>query len=187
MICQIPIGWLSDRMDRRVVIAGLTLFGALAGLLGLLVTGDFYALVVIAFAVGGVANPLYSLLTAYTNDFLDHEDMASASGGMIMINGIGAMGAPIAVGYVMDNVGGAGFFLFISVALGLISVYAFYRMTQRPSTPVDETGRIVPMTPIATPYAADVAWEYAAQEAAEQADPDDGAAAEEPAKGATHV
>ena len=40
-----------------------------------------------AFLLGGMANPLYALLIAYTNDFLEHEDMAAASGGLIFING----------------------------------------------------------------------------------------------------
>ena len=120
--------------------------------------------------VGGVANPLYSLIVAYVNDLLEPEDMASASGGMIMINGVGAMGAPIAVGFVMDNVGAGGFFLFIAAAMALISTYALYRMTQRPATPVSDTGPLVPMSPVTASVAADVAWEVAAQEAAEQAE-----------------
>ncbi len=172
MILQIPIGWFSDRMDRRILIMGTTTIGAVAGVLGMLAGGNFILLLIIGFVIGGVANPLYSLLTAYVNDFLDHEDMASASGGLIVINGVGAMGAPIAVGFVMDEIGAGGFFLFIAVAMGLIAIYAMYRMTQRRAPGVDETGPWVPMSPTAAPVAADVAWELAAQEAAEQAEVD---------------
>lgn len=167
MILQLPIGWASDRMDRRILIAGTTTIGAVAGIVGMAVGGSFLPLVAVGFLVGGLANPLYSLLVAYMNDLLESEDMASASGGMIMLNGIGAMGAPIAVGVVMDYAGNAGFFLFIATSLGLISAYAFWRMTQRPATPVGETGPIVPMSPVAAPVAADIAWDVAAHEAAD--------------------
>jgi len=167
MVLQIPIGWFSDRMDRRVLITGITAVGAVAGLLGMVAGNAFAALTAIALVLGGVANPLYSLLVAYVNDLLEPEDMASASGGLIFINGVGAMGAPVGVGYVMDTVGGQGFFLFIGGAMALISLYALWRMTQRPATPVDETGPIVPMSPVTTPVAVDAAWEAAAEQAAE--------------------
>ena len=43
----------------------------------------------LGFVIGGVANPLYSLIIAYTNDFLAPQDMAAASGGLLFINGSG--------------------------------------------------------------------------------------------------
>ena len=51
---------------------------ALASLLALFVMKVFIFQVFAAFLIGGVANPLYSLLLAYTNDYLSHEDMAAA-------------------------------------------------------------------------------------------------------------
>lgn len=159
LILQPPIGWLSDRMDRRILIASITVVGAAAAFVGVAVAEVFPLLVGVAFVVGGVANPLYSLLVAYVNDFLAHEDMASASGGMILINGVGAMGAPVAVGYVMDRIGNEGFFVFIGCGFWLTAVYAFWRMTRRPSTAVTETGPMVPMSPVASPVVSDAAWD----------------------------
>jgi len=167
MVCQIPIGWISDRMDRRVLITAVTSIGALAAF-GAMLAPDFIVLVAAAFVIGGMGNPLYSLLAAYVNDFLETEDMASAAAGLIQLNGIGALGAPIVVGYLMDFVGAEGFFLFVGVAFTLIAGYALWRMTQRPSVPVDETGPIVPMTPMSSPVSADAAWEAAIQEAIEE-------------------
>ena len=37
--------------------------------------------------LGGVANPIYALLIAYTNDRLDTADMAAASAGLIALPG----------------------------------------------------------------------------------------------------
>ncbi|MEO1494012.1 MAG: MFS transporter [Pseudomonadota bacterium] len=168
MVLQIPIGWASDRMDRRVLIAGVTAVGAAAAFIAPAVSGSFVMLTAMGFVIGGMANPLYSLLVAYVNDFLDHEDMASASGGLILINGVGAMGAPVLVGYVMDGIGPDGFFWFMGSSMAITAAYAFYRMTQRAATPVAETGPMVPMTPVASPVLSDVAWEDVAEQAQEE-------------------
>ena len=58
-------------------------------------------------AVGGVANPIYSVLLAYTNDFLDASDMAAASAGLLFINGVGAMTGPLITGWAMQGKGRA--------------------------------------------------------------------------------
>ncbi|MEM7188182.1 MAG: MFS transporter [Pseudomonadota bacterium] len=168
MACQIPIGWVSDRMDRRVLIAGVTGVGSAAAFIAGIFGGGFWMLTVLAFVIGGMANPLYGLLAAYVNDLLEHEDMASASGGLIFINGVGALTAPVAVGFVMDRIGASGFFLFIALSLGLTALYALWRMTQRPAVPVAETGPMVPMSPVAGQVAVDAAWEAAMDDTTDQ-------------------
>ncbi|MEM7744014.1 MAG: MFS transporter [Pseudomonadota bacterium] len=161
VICQPPIGWLSDRMDRRVLIIALAAIGGLGCLIVPLSGGGFIPLVVAAFVLGGVSNPLYSLIAAYVNDRLEPEDMASASAGLILLNGVGAMGSPIAVGYLMDAIGNDAFFGFMGIAFAAMVGYALYRSTQRAAPSVEETGPMVPMTPISGQVAADVAWEAA--------------------------
>ena len=46
--------------------------------------------------LGGIINPLYSLLIAHTNDYLTKEDMPGASAGLIFLNGFGAIFGPLA-------------------------------------------------------------------------------------------
>lgn len=165
VICQPPIGWISDRMDRRLLIAILCLIGAAACLIVPLAGSGFEPLVFAAFVMGATSNPLYSLVVAYVNDYLEHDQMASASAGLIFINGIGAMGAPFLVGYLMDEVGTDAFFFMIGASFALVTAYALYRTTQRAATPVDETGPMVPMTPIASQVSVDAAWEAAIEQA----------------------
>ena len=76
---QYPIGWISDRMDRRVLIMALAVFGTLVTLGIVASDPGIWGYLLGAALLGGVANPAYSLLIAYTNDFLDASDMASAS------------------------------------------------------------------------------------------------------------
>ena len=56
----------------------------------------------------GIINPLYSLLIAYTNDFLTKEEMAAASAGLIFLNGFGAIFGPLVTGWMMEQVGPGG-------------------------------------------------------------------------------
>ena len=170
MLFQYPIGWLSDRMDRRHLIFAVAVLGAVASILGYLSSGSYTYLMVSALVVGGAANPLYSLLIAYLNDHLEVEDMAAASGGLLFINGLGAIGGPLATGWLMGQVGPQGFWLFIAVLMLSMASYAAYRMTQRPATPVDETAAYVGVMPTASPVAVEAAQEWAQEWALEQAE-----------------
>lgn len=161
MLLQYPIGWISDRMDRRFLILIVAAIGVAGSILGLLLGHVFTMLLVSAFVVGGMSNPLYSLLLAHTNDFLEHEDMAAASGGLIFINGMGAIAGPLITGSLMDAVGPGGFYLFTALLFVALVVYAAYRSTQRSALAVEDTGAYVPVAPSYTSVAIEYAQEVA--------------------------
>lgn len=171
LMLQYPIGWASDRMDRRRMILGLAGFGALVALAATFGTGYSWAVLAAGFAIGGVSNPLYSLAIAYTNDHLESDDMASASAGMLFINGVGAVGGPLAVGWMMQAIGPGGFFLFLGLLLAAMSGYAAWRMTQRPARAIEDQGTYVPLTPTATTIASASAIEAMHEEGGEGAGP----------------
>ncbi|QFT59682.1 putative MFS-type transporter YcaD [Sulfitobacter sp. THAF37] len=162
VVLQYPIGWVSDRMDRRALVVIVSAIGAAGSVLGMTLGGVFWLLLVSAFIVGGMSNPLYSLLIAHTNDFLQHEDMAAASGGLIFINGLGAILGPVITGWMMGTaLGPGGFYLFTTILFAILAAYAAYRATRRPAVPVDETGSYVAIYPTATSVAVEYAQEYA--------------------------
>lgn len=167
LVFQLPIGIASDRMDRRVLIAGLTAFGAGVAGSAMVVTTSFGMILALGLVIGGVANPLYSLLIAYTNDHISNDDMAAASGGLIFINGFGAMIGPLAIGALMGRFGAEAFFGYIAMLMALISVYAVYRMSRRPGPGAEDTMPYRPVMPQASPVAVEVAQEVAIEQAAE--------------------
>ncbi|MDG0987706.1 MAG: MFS transporter [Paracoccaceae bacterium] len=167
MVFQFPIGWLSDRMDRRILIVATSAVGFIAAISAVMVEDIFIVFVVSAFFIGGMSNPLYSLLIAYTNDFLELEDMASASGGLLFLNGLGAISGPIITGYLMTKMGSQGFFIILATLLGLLTFYGFFRMTQRGISDVD-TSSYATVLPTASVVAVEIAQELAI-EAAEEA------------------
>ncbi|WP_224815115.1 MFS transporter [Hasllibacter sp. MH4015] len=138
IVLQYPIGWMSDRMDRRVLIVMAAGLGALVALAGVVLAQSYVALLVIAALSGGLAQPLYALLIAYINDYLEVEDMAAASGGMVFVNGIGAIGGPPILGLMMGWMGPSGFWLFLALVLLAVTIYGLYRMTRRASAYVEE-------------------------------------------------
>ncbi|MFT4728384.1 MAG: MFS family permease [Granulosicoccus sp.] len=153
MLFQYPIGWLSDKFDRRYLIIGVTAGGSLVALFGLYFGDTFTALLVTAVALGGLCNPLYSLLVAYANDHLEYDQMASAAGGLLFINGCGAMTGPIIVGAAMTHLGIEWFFIILVLLLSAICFYGIYRISQRTYEVVDEASPYLPISSRTTTYA----------------------------------
>ncbi len=159
LLMQYPIGWFSDYIDRRVVILIVAAVGGVMSLVGFLFDHYFGVLLVAAFVIGGTSNPLYSLLIAYTSDYLEADDMAAASGGLIFINGMGAIMGPLVTGWMMDVFGTQAFFMVIAVLMLTLTGYAGYRMTQRSRDGIED-GAYAAVMPSASPVAVEVASEY---------------------------
>jgi MFS family permease len=154
LVLQYPIGFASDRMDRRVLILALSAVGGAAALLAVLVPGWLPLIVVAAATVGGTSNPLYALLIAYTNDYLEREDMAGASAGLLYVNGLGAIAGPLVIGQSLDLVGPSGFWAVIAAAMILLAAYAWWRMRVAPGRPiVGDRSSFTPITAAASPVA----------------------------------
>jgi len=155
LFAQYPIGWLSDRLDRRVLITVLALFGAAVTVVVAASDMGVWGYLLAAALVGGVANPIYALLIAYTNDFLDTSDMAAASAGLLLINGTGSVFGPILTGWLMAAVGPDGFWLYMAMLLTALAAYGGWRMTQRATPDVDQSFAV--LSPSATTFAVETA------------------------------
>jgi MFS family permease len=164
-VLQYPIGWLSDRMDRRKLIFGAAVLGAVSCALGWMNGGELWPLMASAFFAGGVTTPLYALFLAYTNDYLPTEDMPAASGGLVLTFGIGAILGPMVTGWAMQQLGPFAFWLVLGTIFSAIALYALYRMTQRSVVPVEETESYVAVLPTASPVAVEAAGTWAAEQA----------------------
>ncbi|QJF50612.1 MFS transporter [Roseobacter ponti] len=165
LVMQYPIGWLSDRMDRRTLILGLSVLGAASCIPGWLTGGGLWPLMAAAFFAGGVTTPLYALLLAYTNDALPTADMPAASGGLVFTFGLGAIAGPMVTGWAMQGLDPYAFWLVLGVTFICIAVYALYRMTQRAVVPGEETDSYLNVLPTASAVAVTAAGDWAAENA----------------------
>jgi len=164
LVLQYPIGWLSDRMDRRNLIITVSLVGGASTLIAYVTGGTFWAILVSGAIMGGTSNPLYALLIAYANDYLEREDMAAASGGLLFVNGLGAVSGPLILGWMMDTIGPGGYWIYLLVVMSGIGVYAIYRSGQRErATEEFENVPYAPIPATSSVMLAEVAQDYYAE------------------------
>ncbi|MGB5779350.1 MFS transporter [Allopontixanthobacter sediminis] len=152
---QWPVGWLSDRFDRRMVIVA-TLLGATAVCAGLAwLTGAGPLLLILGAIFGGLSFALYPLCVAHTNDHLSADQRVSASGGLVLTYSIGAAAGPTAGAGVMMAAGEGGLFLYIGTCALLTLVFALWRQLRREPVP-SELQQPYQMLPRTTPAAAEL-------------------------------
>mgnify|MGYP000929516818 CR=1 FL=1 len=144
-IFQWPIGYFSDRTDRRLIIISCTFVGAFFCFLAVAVSGTSLENMYLATSVGmdkimffvfvtlyaGFALPIFTLNLAYVNDFIAKEKFVAAGGGMQIIFGLGAMGGPILCSIFMNIYGSNGFFVFLGVFHIIIGLFGMFRITRR--------------------------------------------------------
>ena len=170
VLLQWPIGRLSDAMDRRKLIAIITFAAALIPII--LLFADRTAgpgVFTLIGLFGALSLPMYSLCVAHTNDYLEPNQMVSASAGLVMIMGVGAIAGPSTAGFLMSLFSASGFLVFLAVVHSIIGVFALWRMSIREAPPVEEHTIHVPMAPRGTTVIASLA----SQEVVENIEEDD--------------
>ena len=191
VIVQYPVGRLSDRFDRRLVITVVTfaagLFASVGGLItrtalgigahpaeaGVPLSQDLAGLVWLLLLIGltgGLSLSMYSLVVSHTNDHLEPSQMVAASATLYLANGVGLTIGPLVVGVLMQSLGPEAFFLFLATAHCGLGVFALYRMTRRAALPLDEQGEFVPIVPVAATLAGEQMAEVAEESAQEEQD-----------------
>tara|TARA_B110000438_G_C15782520_1_gene636906 strand:- start:387 stop:1622 length:1236 start_codon:yes stop_codon:yes gene_type:complete len=129
---QLPIGYISDKVDRRIVLIGVTLIAS--GLSLFIVASSYISIIIFFFLLAiyaGMSLPMYSLTIAHTNDFLQQNEIVGASATIAILVGIGSIFGPIIVSFFMNLIGPDGFFVYLFIVHGLLGLFGLYRMTKR--------------------------------------------------------
>ncbi|HEY1035761.1 MAG TPA: MFS transporter [Pseudoxanthomonas sp.] len=122
---QLPIGRLSDRGDRRSMLAGVSALGAVVAACALqLDPGARGGVLAVFFLFGGLAFALYPLAVAHLLDRLPAEQLLAGCSALLLLNGIGAAIGPAAAGWVMERWGAAALPVFFAVTLALLALVA---------------------------------------------------------------
>ena len=131
---QIPFGRLSDRIDRRKVIVGLSAVAAVVGATLVITDPQGGWLLYVLFAVYGfVAFPLYGIAVAHANDSAREGDFAKISGGMLLIMGVGLAIGPAIAPMLMNNFKPVGMFIVTAGFHGALAISTLLRLQLRPS------------------------------------------------------
>lgn len=143
---QIPFGRLSDRIDRRLVLIGLSGFAAIVGALTAIINpGPNWTMFVLFAAYGFAANPIYAVAVAHANDFAKDGDFAKIAGGMLLILGIGLAIGPAVASLIMGAWSPVGLFIVTASFHGALAITAFLRMRIRKSVDAAERRPFQPM------------------------------------------
>lgn len=135
-VMQLPAGRLSDRIDRRYVLAMMACVAAIDGLLlFVLQPASPVFLITLVIIYGAAANTLYPIAVAHANDFASSEDFVKVSGGLLLLYGIGTIIGPTLSGPVMTAVGPYSLFFVTALAHVLITAYAIFRSRRRAPIP----------------------------------------------------
>ncbi|MCB1475157.1 MAG: MFS transporter [Rhodobiaceae bacterium] len=129
---QLPLGRLSDIVDRRIVIsASNVVLGLIAAIIALQLfgTGAWGALV--AFLFGGLLLTQYGLCIAHANDFVGDGDFVQLAGALLLVFGACAAVGPVAGSILMTAFGPNALFWFVAAAAFASTAFALWRMSQR--------------------------------------------------------
>ncbi|HVY20951.1 MAG TPA: MFS transporter [Bauldia sp.] len=133
-LIQFPLGWLSDRTDRRRVLIGVAVGAAVIGTTFAIFHPHTPAVVtVMAILFGAMIYPMYALTVAHANDFAASDEFVKIASSLLLLYGIGTMLGPLAAAYAMGHFAPEGIFVFTAAVHITIIGYVAYRITQRPT------------------------------------------------------
>ena len=142
---QWPIGYYSDKTDRRIIIIISSFVAATFAFLSIISSGSSLEVMYLASSLGtekilffvyvsayaGFAIPLFTLNLAYVNDHMPKEKFVAAGSGMQIIFGLGAMVGPFMCSLLMSKIGTSGFFVHLLFFHLIIGFFGLYRITRR--------------------------------------------------------
>jgi MFS family permease len=144
---QWPLGWLSDRSDRRYVIAGLAAGTSLVSVLILLASAHgAEMLILLTFAAwGGLALCIYSVCVAHACDIVDPGQIVSTIGSLLFSWAAGVTIGPLIGALAMDLIGPKGLFIYSAIVSFALAAFITVRIRQLPRPPAK--GGFVDMSP----------------------------------------
>jgi len=150
-LSQWPIGFLSDKIDRRIILIAMTF---IASALCIFIVGSSYISLILFFILVAIYSsmslPMYSLVVAHTNDFLQPNEIVAASSAVAKLVGLGSILGPVLASNTMSLMGSNGFFVYLFIIHGMLGLFGLYRMTKR-TKPSDLESQYVPLPRNITP------------------------------------
>ena len=156
VILQWPLGHLSDIIDRRLVLLGVSVGTALPALAIVYGYPSVQLTYLLIFLLGGFAFTLYPLSITQVCDRLQANDITKATGVLLLAYGIGAVVGPILAPVCIHSFQPGGLFIFITGVTALLSIVGVWTIYFKPPIPLEDQADYVPLPPAATPFAYDL-------------------------------
>jgi len=148
VLTQYPIGRLSDRIDRRTVIAGVcTLATVLAGSIAVFSAMPRALFLTLSALFSGFVLTLYSLAISHVNDKIEPAQTVAASSALLRLNGAAAAIGPVLAGSLMAAFGPPAYFATLATLTGALTVYDLWRKSRRRPVPSARKGPFINVHP----------------------------------------
>jgi MFS family permease len=149
LVLQLPIGRLSEQMDRRKLIAIVSFVFALLAVAMISASrhGALAATLMVA-VYGAVGYTLYPLALTHANDMIEPHETVALSGGLIFASALGSILGPIAATGAMSVIGPDGLFAATALMAGGLGLFAIWRVLE--GAPVVEAARTGFVATVAT-------------------------------------
>lgn len=145
-ISQWPLGFLSDKVDRRYVIMGCCVATVMSALsMSVFALDSQASLLAIGAIFGAVLLPIFGLSVAHANDLTDPAESVATNGGLLLLHGLGAVFGAFAGAGVMALFGPDALFLYIAGIYTIIFALVLVRVLQRSDTDASEKESFVPL------------------------------------------
>lgn len=131
-VVQVPIGRLSDHMDRRYVIAVVSVLAAAAGLALAWFGGRSHASAIAMITLyGAVTLPVYGLSVAHANDRLPREEFVETSATLLLINAVASVVGPTLGAVITYRAGTAALFVYTAAVHVMLAGFVLWRIHVR--------------------------------------------------------
>lgn len=153
-LIQYPLGYASDRHDRRTVLLVTTALALAAALALFLFAGSGLLLnFALVFVFGSFAMPLFSLSAAHANDRAAKNEYVMLNAALMLFYSFGAIGGPFAAAAVMEWFGPHALFLFSAIVYAVFLALILWRMRARAPAPSAQRGRFTALLRTSTIFA----------------------------------
>ena len=133
-LAQLPVGWLADKYDRRLVLIGLSVVAIAACAATIMLSGSGpVAVFATAAAFGFATMPIYSVSTAHAHDFAQSHERVELSAAHMFLYAVGAIASPYLASLVIEAWGPAAMFVMIGAAHVLLIGFGIARIRARPT------------------------------------------------------
>jgi len=132
---QVPVGRLSDRFDRRIVLAGLGLGFAVAAIIAIRLPHTLLAILPVAVLLGGLMSTLYPICVAHAHDRMPFDKVLVVSSRLILVSGIGSVIGPLIGSSLKPHFGIDGVFNLMAAAALTLALIAVRRSMVSASPP----------------------------------------------------
>ena len=135
-LVQWPLGLISDRIDRRIVVIATSGMCAAAGAFLALVGGVSGEMLLYGgFAFGFTAMPIFGLCVAHANDRAEPHEYVTLAAGLLWLYGAGAVAGPVIAPITMNAFGPQALFIHTTVIYSALVVFGLYRILVRDAAP----------------------------------------------------